>query len=399
MNSNFIEHLLEHTKEYESSSAFWKWSGYTAVGAVLRDNCYRRVGEKKICANIYTLLLAPSAEHRKGSPVELCETLVEKTHTTKVISGRASIQGVLDELARGETDRTTGQLILGGSAIFSATELSAGIVNDPEAIKILTDIYEYKEEYTSRLRGTGVFRIKNNCLSMLAASNEDMLKDIYDATAIFGGLLGRTFLIKPDEWRPGNSLWEIPDQENSRQELVTKLAELARLRGEFTFSREAQGIYDEWYYPFREHNKTHPDRSGITGRFHTSILKIAMILCTIRTKSLQVLPSHIKEALETCLALLPNYQGFIMSGGKSTVSECAATLIEAIWTARGREISKQNFLSQNFQLYDLDLLDKTISTLLAADLLKLKIDMNFNLNGVGEKYILTEKCQERFNLK
>ena len=60
-------------------------------------------------------------------------------------------EGILDELARGETDKVTGRVTSGGSALFSASELSAGIVSDPEAVKILTDIYDFKDDYTSRL--------------------------------------------------------------------------------------------------------------------------------------------------------------------------------------------------------------------------------------------------------
>ncbi len=106
------------------------------------------------------------------------------TKSTKLISGRSSIQGILDELSRGETDKVTGKVTSGGSALFSASELSAGIVSDPEAVKILTDIYDFKDEYTSRLRGTGVFRIKNVCFSLVAASNEELLWDIYDGFAL-----------------------------------------------------------------------------------------------------------------------------------------------------------------------------------------------------------------------
>jgi hypothetical protein len=127
----FVDLFMQHTRFYESPRSFWKWAAFTAIGAVLRDNCYRQLGDNKIYPNLYTLVLANSAVHRKGSPVKLCEELVKRTKSTKVISGRASIQGILDELARGETDKSTGKMLAGGSALFSAPELTAGIVNDP----------------------------------------------------------------------------------------------------------------------------------------------------------------------------------------------------------------------------------------------------------------------------
>ena len=198
----FIKLLLEHTKPYESPESFWKWSAYCTIAAIMRDSCYIRQGDSNLYPNVYVLLLADSAVHRKGNPVRFCEKLTGKIANTKVISGRTSIQAILDELARGETHPKTGKTIKGGSSLFSAAELSAGIVNDPEAIKILTDIYDFKEEYTSRLRGTGTFHIKNICFTMMAASNESLLVDLYDEKARTGGLLGRTFLVKPNSSAP-----------------------------------------------------------------------------------------------------------------------------------------------------------------------------------------------------
>ncbi len=275
---SFVSDFINHTKDYESPSSFWKWSSYTAIAAVLRDNVWRQFGDSRIFPNIYTLTVADSAVHRKGAPVKLCEELVKRVKNTKVISGRSSIQGILDELSRGETDKITGKILAGGSALFCAGELSAGIVSDPEAIKILTDIYDFKDEYTSRLRGSGIFRIKNVCFSLMAASNEELLRDVYDAKALFGGLLGRTFLVKSNEFRKANSLFTISDTTSEITKLVESLKEISELRGQFTFTTAAEEFYDSWYKPFRKSYEKKSDKSGIMGRIHTSVLKIAMII-------------------------------------------------------------------------------------------------------------------------
>lgn len=389
----FVEHFLEHTKHYESPKSFWLWAGYTTIAAALRDHCYRKMGDSFLYPNFYTLLVADSAVHRKGEPVKLCEKLLTKSKATKVIAGRASIQGILDELGKGETDKQTGGLLLGGSALFSAPELSAGIVNDPEAVKILTDIYEFKEEYTSRLRGSGVFRIKNICLSMMAASNESFLVDVYDDKAKHGGLLGRTFLIKPDGFRPGNSLFTIRDTEESFKGLQDKLEIISKIRGEFDIPKETQECYDSWYLPFRKSYEGQADRSGISGRIHTSVLKLAMVICIDRTQALVMLPAHVKEAIDKCMEILPNYQSLLMTTGKSTTAEIAAQLIEEIWRAPGKLLTKRDFLARHFHQYDLENVDKCITTLEQAGLLVSHIAIN------EVSYSVTKKCEESFKLK
>lgn len=392
---SFVDLLMQHTRHYESPGSFWKWAAYTAVGAVLRDNCYRRLGDHKIYPNVYTLLLADSAVHRKGHPIKLCEELVKGTKSTKVISGRASIQGILDELSRGETDKSTGKVMAGGSALFSASELSAGIVSDPEAVKILTDIYDFKDEYTSRLRGSGIFRIKNICFSLVAASNEELLRDVYDGKAIFGGLLGRTFLVRPNEFRPANSLFDIRDQTESMKLLCESLASIAKITGEFEITDEARQAYEDWYVPFRKSYEHKSDRSGISGRIHTSVLKLSMILCVNSTGGLVIDKCHMLESIKECVALLPNYQGFVMASGKSTIAEVAALLIEDIWSAKTKELKKSDFLGRYVHIFDSELLDKCITTLTQAELIRLII----GTNGTGESYTVTEKCREKFELK
>lgn len=351
------------------------------------------MGDKYLFPNFYTLLVADSAVQRKGSPVDFCTTLLTKSKVTKVISGRASIQGILDELGRGETDKQTGAILGGGSALFSAPELSAGIVNDPEAVKILTDIYEFKEEYTSRLRGSGIFRIKNICLNMLGASNESLLIDVYDDKAKHGGLLGRTFLVKPDEFRPGNSLFNVRDTESSFTELVNKLGVIGKIKGEFLFGPAAQLAYDNWYLPFRKAYEHKVDKSGISGRIHTSVLKLAMILCIDKTGGLTIEESHIKEAITECVALLPNYQSLIMSTGKSTVADVATHLIEDIWRSPSGVMTKREFLAKHFYEFDLEIVDKCIATLDAAGLVTHMIAGNESVLGI------TKKCIESFGLK
>lgn len=389
----FVDLYLQHTRNYESPTSFWKWSAYTAIGAVLRDNCYRQLGENRIHPNIYTLLMADSAVQRKGAPIKLCEKLVKTVNTTKVISGRASIQGILDELSRGETDKKTGKILAGGSALFCAEELSAGIVNDVEAVKIMTDIYDYKPEYVSRLRGSGVFTIKNICFSLMAASNQEMLIGVYDSIAVNGGLLGRTFVINADEFRPGNSLFDISDTSLSLNILVEHLTKISALKGEFQFTPGAQEVYDHWYLPFRRAYEHRQDRSGISGRIHTSILKLSMILAANYSQSLTVDEFHMSESIRECTALLPNYQRFIMSSGKSTIGECAAMLIEDIWSSQHKRISKAEFLSRYIHSFDHEIVDKCLTTLLQANLVKL------SLNGDNEMYSLTPIGIEKFHLE
>ncbi len=338
--------------------------------------------------NVYVLLLADSAVHRKGNPVRFCEKLTAKIGNTKIISGRTSIQAILDELARGETNPKTGRIVKGGSSLFSAPELSAGIVNDPEAIKILTDIYDFKDEYTSRLRGTGTFHIKNICFTMMAASNESLLVDLYDEKARTGGLLGRTFLVKPNEFRQANSLFDFPDTTESMKKIVEALLAISKLEGEMSINEAARKEYNDWYKPFRASQERVKDKTGILGRIHTSILKLAMVLCADHSLNLEIKKHHIEEAISEATSLLPNYTQFVLSGGKSPIASMATLVLQQLYDAEGHALSRVYLIRTNWNEFSIEDFDKFISTMEQAEMIQ---GTMFD-GGIG--YKLTKKCIE-----
>jgi hypothetical protein len=370
----FIESVLEYTKEYESPTSFWKWSIYAAIAGVLRDNVYKIQGDTPLYPNIYVLLLADSGIHRKGNPVRMCESMVRAVNNTKMISGRTSIQAILDELSQTETDRKSGKTLKGGSAIFCAQELSASIVADPTAVNILTDIYDYKNDFTSRLRGSGKFRIERMVFSMLGASNEDLLKAVYDTTAIRGGLLARTFLILPNEFRPSNALLGVSENGTEKQKLhiIDCLKKIGELAGEFTVDADAIEEYTVWYKAFRNSYKEKADKSGVVSRLHTGVLKLAMILAANDLR-LVIKKEDIEQAIHECITLIPNYSIFIMGSGKSTIAECGTLVLARLLQESEHFVLKKYLLRDYWNIFTNEILGEFIDTATEAGIIQ--VDM------------------------
>ncbi len=355
---DFVNGYLDYTRSYESPTSFWKWSAYSTIGAVLRDSCWKNQGDNLLFPNLYVLLLADSAVQRKDLPVAIAQKLITLVHNTKVIAGRSSIQAILDELAMTETDKKTGRMLSGASAIFIAPELSAGIVADPQSVSIMTDM------------------------------NKALLTDVYDIRAMHGGLLGRTFLVVPNEWRPGNSLFSILDQVSKFNILLDELKQVSELRGEFSFTPAAEKEYDAWYLPFRETYKTKPDKSGIAGRIHTGILKLSMILAVNYTKELLITKEHIEESIGECMSLMANYQQLVMGAGKSPISEVGSIVLNEIYTSPNGILSQKKLLQKHWSSFDVETLEKFINTMSQAAM----ITVEMTDDGLG--YKLTKKCLE-----
>lgn len=384
----FIADLIYHTKDQESPLSFWKWGAYTTIGAILRDNVWKPDGDTQIYANVYTLLLADSGYARKGRPVNLCTKLIRDTNNTTLISGRTSIQALTDDLAHTKTDPVTGILCKAGSAIFTAPELEASLVADTASIGILTDIYDFRDEYPISLRGRGKTTIKKMVFSLFGASNEALLRNIFNMSAIQGGLLARTFLVVPDEFRKANSMLDFADTSVSYKQLVCRLKDIAKLKGAIQMTDQGKIAYEEWYTPFRNGQKNKSDKSGIVSRIHTHVLKLAMILAA-DAGTIIVDQYHIQEAIEECISLIPNYNIFVMATGKSSIAEVGAILLPEMLGKEGFCMSRKEILTKYWTTFDADTLEKLVAHLEGAGMLTSEHD-----RAVGIRYKLTEKCVE-----
>lgn len=378
----FIQSFLEHTKYYESPKSFWFWSAIASIAGVLRDNVWLVDGDSRLYPNIYVLFLAESAQ-RKGRPVTFSEELVYATNNVKIISGRASIQAILVEIGQTETD-SKGVLKRGGSAIFYAPELAAGLVTDDQSIQILTDIYDYKSTgHTTNLIGRGKNKLDKVIFSMLAASNNELLKELYSSKAIHGGLLGRTFLITSDQFRPGNA-FPVGNPDGVK-ELVAQLIEISKISGEIHFEPEAKQFYTDWYMQFRDYTRKRDDKSGVFGRIHTNVKKIALIFAANDLCS-TVHVRHVEQAIHECLLLIPNYSSFIIATGKSTIAEAGAIILDEL--SKKGQLSRKDLIRDHWMHFDPDILDKTVAAFETAGII------GTTTAGSNIFYVLTAKGKE-----
>ncbi len=389
---DFITAFLKHTKEYESPTSFWRWGAYACIAAVLRDSVYYDHGLRKTYPNIYIVLLADSAEYRKSGPFQPVTDLLNSDgiRNTKVIRGRSSIQAVLDDLSQDIGDKKTGMPVKGGSCILIADELASFFVADPQLIPLITDMYDYRESYDYNLKG-GKVNIKKLCVTFLAASNETFLREVYTKAAVYGGLLGRTFMIKPDERREGNDLLDVDLSSYDLKVLINKLIKIKELKGRFTSTPEGRKVYKDWYEKLYKSYATSPDRTGVTQRIHTGVLKIAMILAA-NDLSLIIDAKHYQEAILQVTSLKDNYGVYSMSTGKSTQAEIGAIFLQALWDMKG-EATKRDILVKHWQDFSAEELDQLVNTFSAANL------VTVIAIGNEQTFTMTQKCRELFEKK
>lgn len=373
---NFIDGFLEFTKEAESPTSFLRWAAITTLSATLRDNTWWPVGMgQRIYPNIYTILVARSGACKKGLPLKIANGLLSKIQNTKMTAGRTSIQKVIQKMAETQTRATKGpggHLIQGGSLILYSEELATLIVDDPATIPLLTDLYDYHEEYVNDLVAAGSITIKDSCLTLLAASNEEFLREIYTKRAQYGGLLGRTFLIMEQKRRQKNSRMYF-NEENTNQPLIDHLIKVAQLRkGPAFIPDETKKAYDDWYNTIEDDESS---KSGMIERLGTHVQKVCLALAAAEPDfgdRLIIYPRHFEEAKELCTGLINNYEFFMMGASQTVNSKIAPQIIKDLLVSPEFNLPRSKVVRKYMTEVDMNQYKQVEQQMLDAGIIEIK---------------------------
>lgn len=387
MGFNFLTQFLEYTQDAESPTSFFRWSAIATLSAVMKDNVYWDVGFDRINPNIYVLLIAKSGTCRKGLPLKISESLLNKVGTVRMITGRATIQAVIKEL-NSTTTNANGVTHSGANALLYSEELSAFFHEGPETISVLTDLYDSHARWTNRTVGSGTQELENVCLSLLGASNEILLREVFTSQALYGGLLARTFIVMESRRRHKNSRMTVNFGNLTHLEgkLKAHLVRLAGIKGKVKFSAEAKAEYDEWYMSIDDDKYT--SKSGVEARMHTGVIKLAICLAAAEEeffRDLMVQKAHVSQAIDMTLELLPNYDMLTLAGSKSVVAEPMTIVVKTLLKTKGHRIARKTILRANFGDLDVESLDKAIVTMEQSGVVR-----TVSVNG-EPGYQLTEK--------
>jgi hypothetical protein len=354
---SWLQELLRQHEELESPPAFWYWAGLCSISAVVKDNVYlERGGAFNTYPNIYVLLHAGSGL-KKGPPVALARRLVTRVNNTRIISGRASIQGILKELSQAQT-KPGGVIEKNSSCFYVASEFSSSLVADPAAMTILTDLYDrnYNSgEYRSLLK-METFKLTNPCISLLVATNEAHFEDFIPNKDVHGGFVGRIFVVAERKVQKRNPLIRKLSVQPDEEKLAQYLRTLVNLKGAFQSIEDtsAGNLYEEWYHEFYGEIDTSDDKdeTGTAERVGDAVLKVAMLLSLSDSPSLIISDDNMREAIGVCEKLLGNVRRTVGKTGMSSTVHQKTLIITELLKADSNAITRKAFMSKNWMHYD-----------------------------------------------
>ena len=365
----WLERFLKITEAAESPRQYFYWAGLSAISGAVGNRVYLDKHLYKLYPNIYAILIGKSGL-RKSLPISIAKKLVDTCKSTRVISGRASIQAIITELSRAKTQEH-GEIIKDAIGYLSSSEFASFIIQDPSALTILTDLYDgaYHDgdsPWVNNLKGSGRETLNNICITMIGASNPIHFREAVPGNAVGGGFIARTMLVYAHEKGQSNSLTR-PTAAFDLVDLQKDLVHISKTKGSFIWTPEAQDAYDSWYYNFNVDN----DPTGTAERLHDHILKVAMLLSLSRNTALQLLESDIKEAISLCMDCLKSGKRVTEGKGKNQLAEqCKLMIEECLNRPPDYKINRKDFLSLHWGACDAIDLDKVVNTLEQAKILQ-----------------------------
>ena len=367
----------------ESPNSYITWAGLATLAAILRDNVYFQYRHDKIFPNIYVIIVASSSATRKDAPVRLAERFVRDVGTTKIVSGRTSIQAVMKILSENYTNEK-GHRLKGASGILCSKELSDLIVDDPVAMKVITDWYDCHDRWDNNLVSSGVAKLENLCVTILAASNDILFQDVFKNSEIYGGLLARSFIVSETRRKKKNSrMFDKLDTVDLYPVLVKHLESLSKCKGPLIFTDSARVYYDQWYNSIDDERF---DRAGVIARMHTGVLKISMLLAAARSDfEMTVKEGDVESAIDLCLGLIKNYKQITVINGRSELANPMNMILGELLKDKDHCVQRKVLIQRLLGSIDSQIMDRCMETLMEADFVKI------TAKGGSPAYKLTEK--------
>lgn len=350
----------------ESPLSYIFWSAATAISTVLKRNVYVGRGTYKLHPNLFTILVGRPGIG-KGTAIKPAINLMKEAKVANTLSGRITIEYVLERLSTGwPVPQTGGSFKIGNESacMIYSTELSVFLSASPNTLPILCDIWDFDEgdfEYGTRHKGE--FRIKNPCVSLLGGSTQEWLISSIPSSAVGGGFTRRVNFVVAND-REKLLPWPVVQNHSSvRDNLILDLQSISRLRGEFQFATDVRPLFESCYAV--DSNPTEYDDEATTS-YKTSlwaqVVKLAMCLSASRADDLIITKEDFRKAYDAIMTVAGNVPKVFRGVGESemaVVTDKVLRFLETKGFANRQEILKA--LWRDVTHEDLD---KILATLL-----------------------------------
>lgn len=294
---NWLEAFMEYTENTEAPKHYRTWAAISAVGSAIGRKAWLNVGRFKMSPSFFIVFVAPPGVATKSTAAKLAMDLLEEGKIGNIFTGSLTEQAIFDELEDG-----IGQVSIGNSLLemtnitMFASELGVLLnSNDTGLIDKFVDIWDNKPKVERRTRGEGKKAIPRPCINLLGCTTPGWLQENSRTYSIDGGLFSRTIFLYADKKEKLIAYPEETVTDDFRKDLISDLSRIAKMKGEFTLTKDARAFGESWYQELYTDPPKHLQNElfgGYITRRQAHLHKTAMVLSAATAQDYIITEEH-----------------------------------------------------------------------------------------------------------
>lgn len=281
---------MKFTGNLEICSRFRFFSACCAMGAAINNKVWLQRGDPgllpRLMPNPWVVLLAPPGRGHKSTAINMaCNALQAACSEARVLADKLTSEYLVKSLSAPRTQKdiirigprdATGLIKASElSVFFGRQQYNVGLIN------LITDLYDFREEWKGGTIGRGNEVLRNVCISILGGSTPVWLQQMLPDDAFTGGFMSRFILVEmPPSYFKKIAHPKKPDG-LEWSHIVKGLAEIEHTaRGEMHWTESSLEKYERVY---NDNAPTgDPQHDAYREREPEQVIKLGMLLAINR---------------------------------------------------------------------------------------------------------------------
>lgn len=251
----WLREYVDFTSGLEACTRFQFFTACCMLGAALNNRVYIHRGDRellpKLFPNPWVLLLAPPGRGHKTSTINMgVNCLQQACPEIRIIADKITPESLVKALSEPSEKETIRIGPRDATGLIRAPEVSVFFgrrTYNEGLIQLITDLYDYRPEFSSETISRGKTVLRNNCLSIIGGSTPVWLQNKLPDDAFSGGFMSRFIIVEmpPTYYRriasptkPTSASWK---------RIVEGLLELRQFDGEMTLTKRGDEHYTKYY--------------------------------------------------------------------------------------------------------------------------------------------------------
>lgn len=338
---DLITKYIDLVSDTEVPKLFHRWSILAGIGALLGRRVWVNAGIDLYYPNLYVMFVAPPGT-KKSTAIKILKRFLKKANYSNFSAERTTKEKFLVDLASGLSDGDEFALLdrevfsdLGiegddREIFITADEFTNFFGNNIlDFVSLLGELWDYKGEYTLRVKNSESVVIPNPYVSILSGCTPETMHSAFPSNVIGQGFFSRLLFVYA-KGTEKSIAFPTPMNEDMMDEFASSLLEMkASVNGEMDMTPEARKLLEYIYA-----NPSHIPDSRFTyyaSRRFPQLLKLCLIHA-VADFSEVIDVTHVRRAntvLYHTEHFMPKALGALGRAADSEVSHRILEIVEA----------------------------------------------------------------------